>query len=52
MASYVDETGQTINIELSQDMMNACNASYLELINYYIAYPQKFFKDMYRRFFN
>jgi hypothetical protein len=50
MAHYVDETGETIIIEMTQDMKNACDASYLEMLNYYTVYPMQFFRDAYRYF--
>ena len=34
-----------MNIELTQEQMDICNASPLEAIGYYIAYPQQLIKD-------
>lgn len=43
--TYVNEKGQTITIELSQGEKDLCAYSPIEILMYYISYPQQLLKD-------
>ena len=43
--TYINEKGETITIELSQEEKDVCAYSPLEILMYYISYPQQLFKD-------
>ena len=43
--TYVNEKGQTVTIELSQEERDICSYSPIEILNYYYYYPQQLLKD-------
>ena len=43
--TYVNEKGETITIELTQKEKDMCAYSPLEILIYYISYPQQLVKD-------
>jgi len=43
--SYINEKGETITIELTQQEKDICAYSPMEILIYYISYPQQLLKD-------
>lgn len=43
--TYINDKGETTTIELSQAEKDMCAYSPIEVLNYYIAYPEQLLKD-------
>lgn len=44
-ATYINEKGETVTIELSQEEKDMCAYSPIEILGYYITYPQQLIND-------
>ena len=43
--NYINEKGETVTIELTQEEKDMCAYSPIEVLGYYITYPQQLIRD-------